>query len=110
MNKDLIHDIFNNIDHPKDCYTMGSICRNFNQVYQDNRYGMLRQSIINHLRCNDKNFMNHMKQFKKIMSTKGAKYFDNRSYRTHDLENIIIVVRLIENKIILAYETIGERE
>lgn len=100
MNKDLIYSIFNSIDHPKDCYTMASICRDFCKVYDNHKYNILRQFVINHLRDNDKNFMKHMGEFKKIMSTKGTKYHDLHNDTTHQIDELVITVKFQDKNIV----------
>lgn len=95
MNRDIIYNIFNNVDHPTECYKMASISTKFLQTYSDNRYRILHQIFINHILNNDTNLTNRLKQFKNIWMSNGATYIDeHRIYnKTCKIDKLVIVLK-----------------
>lgn len=95
MNRDIIYNIFNNVDHPLELYKMANLCKNFLQMYSNNRYKILHQIFINHILNNDKHLTNHFKQLKKIWMSNGATYNDD--HLTYDpickIDKLAIILR-----------------
>lgn len=102
LDKDLIYSIFDSVDHPTNCYALASLCQNFNQIYRDNKYRILRQIFINHILSNDTNFVNYMRKFKNIFAQKGFAYLDNHTFHLGRIKKLCITIIMKRNEVLLS--------